>query len=278
VFEGGATCCGKQGTEGSEDSNLEVVQNDEINPARAGTIIEKNPVPSRNTTTVNNGIEMVEMERNPMKKLQSTGQLLDAAIVGDDVQRNPLQRREDSITVQFQGALDALEDRRTDSAVSVEAEEEEDDFTALFHRDANDDKLFHGPFTLEDYREWMNDGHFSGDHIVKSVSRMESIPLSELLRDDSAEESECSEFFHRDADNDKVLYGPFSVEDYREWVSDEHFTGDDMVVKISLGRMKSFPLSDVLRANDGGAFHTMKEFFDHHEEDGRARWEKAKTQ
>ena len=99
-----------------------------------------------------------------------------------------------------------------------------------------------------------------------------------MLSDDSAE-SECSEFFHRDADNDQVLHGPFSVEDYREWVSNEHFTSDDMVVKISsAGRMKSFPLSDVLRADDDGAFYTMKEFFDHYEEDGRDRWERAKTQ
>ena len=125
----------------------------------------------------------------------------------------------------------------------------------------------------------MNDAHFSGDDIVKSLSRMESIPLSELLHDNSAEESECNEFFHRDADNDEVLHGPFFVKDYREWVSNEHFTGDDTVVKISsAGRMKSFPLSDVLRADDDGAFYTMAEYLKHYEEDGHDRWRKAKAQ
>ena len=108
---------------------------------------------------------------------------------------------------------------------------------------------------------------------TSDLSPVESISLIELLRDDSAEESECCEFFHRDADNDKVLYGPFSVEDYRVWVSDEHFTGDDMVVKISLGRMKSFPLSDVLRADDDGAYYTKQEFFDHYND--LVRWDEA---
>ena len=116
----------------------------------------------------------------------------------------------------------------------------------------------------------MNGAHLSGDHIVKSVSRMESISLADLLRDDSAEESECSEFFHRADDNDKVLHGPYTVEDYRGWVSDGHFTGEQTIMKTIRSRMKSFSLSDVLRADDGGAYYTKQEFFDHYND--LVRW------
>jgi hypothetical protein len=191
--------------------------------------------------------------------------------------------------------VDAVEDQREDSVATAGL----DDFSAslLFHSDTHDAKVLHGPFTLEDYREWLNSGHFTKDTIVRSLGEMKSIPLSQVLRekgdgdggarnerrDDSGTDNGVvsegdvgDEFFHLDAEHENVLHGPYTRENYRSWWRDgEH--DNDTVVKISFGRMKSFPLSDVLRADDDGAFYTKAEYLNHYEEDGRDRWETAKT-
>ena len=40
----------------------------------------------------------------------------------------------------------------------------------------------HGPFTLDQFKYWMEDGHFAEDNIVRHGRGGEPVPLSDLLR------------------------------------------------------------------------------------------------
>ena len=51
-----------------------------------------------------------------------------------------------------------------------------------FYSDTVDDQILHGPFSLVDFKSWMEDGHFAEGNLVRHGRSGESVPLSDLLR------------------------------------------------------------------------------------------------
>ena len=93
-----------------------------------------------------------------------------------------------------------------------------------FYLDATDPSVTHGPFTLHQLSEWLEEGHFELEKEIRMGVQNSSITLGSKFG-----------WFYLDDSDASMAHGPYTLEQLREWLDDGHFERDMQIRKGQTG-------------------------------------------